>query len=77
MLAHPTTWTNAHRSETRVKERTRHLPPAQEWRLDGTPPSNRAKPMKYSSRRNHLHSGTSPSPDLRFQKTNQEEMNRG
>ncbi|KAF3532440.1 hypothetical protein DY000_02039701 [Brassica cretica] len=70
MLAHPTTWTNAQRSETRVKERTRHLPPAQEWRLDGTPPSSRVKPMKNSSRRNHLHNGTSHSPDLRFQKTN-------
>ncbi|KAF3599842.1 hypothetical protein F2Q69_00035136 [Brassica cretica] len=49
MLAHPTTWTNAQRSETRVKERTCHLPPAQEWRLDGTPPSSRVKPMKNSS----------------------------
>ncbi|KAG2271902.1 hypothetical protein Bca52824_066457 [Brassica carinata] len=59
--------TNAMRSETCVKERTCHLPPTLEWRLDETPPSSRVKPMKNSSRRNHLHGGTS-TPDLCFPK---------
>ena len=48
---HPTTWTNARRSETRVKERADHLPPVIWGRLDGTPPSSRAMPMKKPSSR--------------------------
>ncbi|KAH0931603.1 hypothetical protein HID58_008720 [Brassica napus] len=43
MLGQPTTWTNAQRPETRVKERRSNLPPAVEWRLDGTPPPSRMK----------------------------------
>ncbi|KAF3521571.1 hypothetical protein F2Q69_00048588 [Brassica cretica] len=58
MSTHPTTWTNALRSETRVKERRSNLPPALEWRLDRTPSPSRARPMKNDSRQSHLHSGT-------------------
>ncbi|KAF3525331.1 hypothetical protein F2Q69_00048057 [Brassica cretica] len=68
MSTHPTTWTNALHSETCVKERRSNLPPALEWKLDGTPPPSRARPMKNDSRWSHLHSGTSHTPDLRSQK---------
>ncbi|KAF3558676.1 hypothetical protein F2Q69_00014244 [Brassica cretica] len=44
-------WTNARRSETHVKERADHLPPAILGKLNGTPPSSRAMPMKKPSSR--------------------------
>ncbi|KAG5406223.1 hypothetical protein IGI04_012342 [Brassica rapa subsp. trilocularis] len=64
MLGQPTTWTNAQRPETRVKERRSNLPPAVEWRLDGTPPPSRVRPMKKRlkteppSRRSKPHTGS-------------------
>ncbi|WZZ25179.1 hypothetical protein YC2023_008580 [Brassica napus] len=66
MSTHPTTWTNALRPETRVKERRSNLPPALQWRFDGTPPPSRARPVNNDSRRSHLHSGTSHTPDMLF-----------
>ncbi|CDY55392.1 BnaA05g34280D [Brassica napus] len=66
MLGQPTTWTNAQHPETRVKERRSNLPPAVEWRLDGTPPSSRVRPMKKRltteppSRRSKPHTGSAP-----------------
>ncbi|KAF3559651.1 hypothetical protein HID58_063231 [Brassica napus] len=65
MSTHPTTWTNALRPETRVKERRSNLPPALEWRLDGILPPSIVRPMKNDSRRSHLHSGTSHTPDMK------------
>ncbi|CDY52386.1 BnaCnng22240D [Brassica napus] len=66
MLGQPTTWMNAQRPETRVKERRSNLPPAVEWRLDGTPPPSRVRPMKKRltteppSRRSKPHTGSAP-----------------
>ena len=59
---------DARRLETRVKERTSYLLPTIVGKLDGTPPSSRAIPMKNSSLRNYLHSCSSRTPDLCFQK---------
>ncbi|KAF2550128.1 hypothetical protein F2Q68_00037352 [Brassica cretica] len=40
---------DARRSETRIKEKTSYLPPVIVGKLNGTPPSNRAIPMKSNS----------------------------
>ncbi|KAF2607875.1 hypothetical protein F2Q68_00046176 [Brassica cretica] len=55
MLIHPTTCNDARRLETRVKERTSHLPPAIEEETRRNSAVDRAKPMKNRTRRNNLH----------------------
>ncbi|CAN7131202.1 unnamed protein product [Brassica rapa subsp. narinosa] len=73
MLGHPTTWTNALPPETHVKERRSNLLPALEWRLDGTPPPSRVRPMKKRlttepcSRRNKSHTGSAFPKDKSIQ----------
>uniref|UniRef100_M4DCL4 Uncharacterized protein n=1 Tax=Brassica campestris TaxID=3711 RepID=M4DCL4_BRACM len=73
MLGHPTTWTNALRPETHVKKRRSNLPPALEWRFDGTPPPSRVRPMKkrltreLCSRQNKSHTGSAFPKDKSIQ----------